>query len=47
MQNKLGDQDFPSFSTEDREMVRETLTSMKNTLEGVLAGASKPSKNLA
>jgi len=28
-------------------MIMETLTSLKNTLEEVLAAATKPSKNLA
>jgi len=28
-------------------MIMETLTSLKNTLEEALAGASDPSKNLA
>jgi len=31
MQKKNGDLDFSSFSTEDREMVTEVLTSLKNT----------------
>jgi hypothetical protein len=38
---------LPSFSTEDREMVTEALTSLKNTLDEALARAAKPSKMLA
>ena len=33
--------------TQPRIMIMETLTSLKNTLEEALAGASKPSNNLA
>jgi hypothetical protein len=29
IQNKIGDLDFPSLSTEDREMLTETLNSLK------------------
>lgn len=47
IQNKIGDLDFPSFSTEDREMVTETLNSLKNTLDEALARAAKRSKVLA
>jgi len=39
--------DLQEFSTEDRDMIMETLSSLKNTLEEALAGTSKPSKNLA
>ncbi|MCX5819755.1 MAG: ParB/RepB/Spo0J family partition protein [Deltaproteobacteria bacterium] len=46
-QIKIAAMDLQEFSTEDRDMIMETLTSLKNTLEGVIAGASKPSKNLA
>ena len=44
---KISALDLQEFSTEDRDMIMETLTSLKNALEGVLAGASNPSKNLA
>jgi len=39
--------DLQEFSTEDRDMIMETLTSLKNTLEETLAGATNPGKNLA
>jgi len=35
------------FSTEDCDMIMETLTSLKNTLEEAFAGTTKPSKNLS
>ena len=44
---KIAALDLQEFSTEDRDMIMETLTSLKNTLEEALAGASNPSKNLA
>ena len=47
MQNKIGDLDFPSFSTGDREMVTETLTSLKNTLDEALDRAAQGSQMLA
>ena len=47
MQNKIGDLDFPSFSTEDREMVTETLNSLKNTLDEALDRAAHGGKVLA
>jgi hypothetical protein len=47
MQNKIGDLDFPSFSTEDREMVTEALTSFKNTLEEALDRAAQGCQMLA
>jgi len=47
MQNKIDDLDFPSFSTEDREMVTETLTSLKNTLDEALDRAAQGGKVLA
>ena len=47
MQNKIGDLDFPSFSTEDREMVTEALTPLKNTLDEALARAAQGSQMLA
>jgi len=47
IQNKIGDLDFPSFFTEDLEMVTEALTSLKSTLDEALDRAAKPSKKLA
>ncbi|MCX5818802.1 MAG: hypothetical protein NT047_02655 [Deltaproteobacteria bacterium] len=47
MQNKLGDQDFPSISTGDRKMVTEALTSLKNTLDETLDRAAQGGKVLA
>jgi ParB family chromosome partitioning protein len=47
MQNKIGNLDFPSFSTGDREMVTETLTSLKNTLDEALDRAAQGGKVLA
>jgi len=47
MQNKIADLDFPSLSTEEREMVTETLTSLKNIVDKALARAAKKSKVLA
>jgi hypothetical protein len=44
---KIAALDLPSFSTEDRNMIMETLTSLKNTLEEVFAAATNPSQNLA
>jgi hypothetical protein len=44
---KIAALDLQEFSTEDRDMIMETLTSLKNTLEEALAGASNPGKNLA
>jgi hypothetical protein len=44
---KIATLDLQEFSTEDRDMIMETLTSLKNTLEETLAGATNPSKNLA
>ena len=44
---KIAAQDLQEFSTEDRDMIMETLTSLKNTLEETLAGATNPGKNLA
>ena len=46
-QMKIAALNLPEFSTEDRDMIMETLTSLKNTLEEALAGATNPSKNLA
>ena len=47
MVNKIGDLDFPSFSAEDRTMIIETMTSMKETLESAITRAVKNKKNLA
>jgi ParB family chromosome partitioning protein len=47
MKNRIGDLDLPSFSTEDREMVTEALTSLKSTLEDALSAANNPSRNVA
>jgi len=44
---KIAARDLQEFSTEDRDMIMETLTSLKTTLEEALAGATNPSKNLA
>ena len=46
-QMKIAALDLPESSTEDRDMIMETLTSLKNTLAEALAGALNPSKNLA
>ena len=44
MASKIGDLDFPSFSAEDRAMIIETMTSMKDTLEAAIARAVKNKK---
>ena len=44
IQNKIGNLEFPSLSAEDRAMVTETLTSLKNTLAEPLTRAAKKSK---
>jgi hypothetical protein len=44
---KISALDLQEFSTEDRDMIMETLTSLKNTLEEALAGATNPGRNLA
>jgi ferredoxin len=41
------DRSTPSFSTEDREMIMETLTSLKNTLDETLDRAAQDSQMLA
>lgn len=46
-QMKIAALDLSGFSTEEREMIVETLTSLKETLEEALAGATKPRRNLA
>ena len=47
MQNKIADLDFPSLSTEEREMVTETLTSLKNIVDKALVRAAKKKQVLA
>jgi ParB family chromosome partitioning protein len=47
IQNKIGDLDFPAFSTEDREMVRESLTSLKGTLDEALDRVAESGKRVA
>ena len=44
MVSKIGDLDFPSFSAEDRAMLIETMTSMKDTLESAITRAVKNRK---
>jgi ParB-like chromosome segregation protein Spo0J len=44
---KIAVLDLQEFSTEDRDMIMETLTSLKNTLEEAIAGATNSSNNLA
>ena len=44
---KIAALDLQEFSTEDRDLIMEHLTSLKNILEEALAGASNPSNNLA
>ena len=43
----IADLNFPSFSTEDRAMVVETLTALKGTLVEALGRAAKRSTKLA
>jgi hypothetical protein len=47
IQNKIGDLDFPSLSTEDREMLTETLNSLKGTLDEALERAAQGGQILA
>jgi ParB family chromosome partitioning protein len=47
IQNKIADMDFPSLSTEDREVVTETLTTLKNIVDEALTRAAQRSKVLA
>jgi ParB family transcriptional regulator, chromosome partitioning protein len=47
LEQKIGDLDFPSFSTDDRALVVETLTALKGTLDGALERAAKGGKVLA
>ena len=42
---KIDDIDFPSFSAEDRAMIIETITSMKDILEAAITRALETSKN--
>jgi len=44
---RIADLNFPSFSTEDRAMVVETLTALKGTLVEALGRAAKRSTKLA
>jgi len=44
---RIADLDFPSFSTEDRAMVVETLTALKDTLDEALNRAAQGGKVLA
>ena len=44
---KIAALDLQEFSKADRDMLTESLTSLKNTLEEALARASNPNKNLA
>jgi len=41
---KIGDLEFPDFSAEDRAMIIETMTSMKDTLEAAITRAVKNKK---
>jgi ParB family transcriptional regulator, chromosome partitioning protein len=41
LERRIGDLDFPSFSTEERAMVIETLASLKGTLDEALERAAK------
>jgi ParB family transcriptional regulator, chromosome partitioning protein len=47
MQNKIGDLDFPALSTGEREMAREVLTSLKNTVDEALDRAAESGKRVA
>lgn len=47
IQNKIGDLDFPAFSTQDREMVRESLTSLKGALDEALDRLAETGKRIA
>jgi len=46
MVSKIGDLEFPDFSAEERAMLIETMTSMKDTLEAAITRAVKNKKNL-
>lgn len=47
LDRRIADLDFPSFSTEDRERVVETLTALKDTLDEALDRAAQGGKVLA
>jgi ParB family chromosome partitioning protein len=47
IQNRIADMDFPSLSTEEQEMVTETLTSLKTIVDEALTRAAKKKKVLA
>jgi len=47
MVSKIGDLEFSSFSAEDRAMLIETMTSLKETLESAITRAAKNKKKLA
>jgi hypothetical protein len=42
--SKIGDLEFPDFSEEDRAMIIETMTSMKETLDEAIPRAVKNQK---
>jgi len=44
MASKIGDLEFPDFSEEDRAVIIETMTSMKDTLEAAITRAVKNKK---
>ena len=44
MASKIGDLEFPDFSAEDRAMIIETMTSMKDALEASITRAVKNKK---
>ena len=44
MASKIGDLEFPDFSEEDRTMIIETMTSMKDTLDEAIPRAVKNRK---
>jgi ParB family transcriptional regulator, chromosome partitioning protein len=47
MQNRIDDLDFPALSTVEREMVREVLTSLKNTVDEALGRAAESGHRVA
>ena len=47
LQNRMGELDFPTLSEGDREMVMESLNSLKNVVEETLVRAVKKAKILA
>jgi hypothetical protein len=46
LDRRIADLDVPSFPTEDRAMVTETLTALKDTLDAALDQAAKGGKAL-